>query len=369
MTTAALDDLVDEICRQAADVHGDVTDVVEAQIAHLAPLVSSNERTLLLKRAIARLDGLDALQEFLDDPLVDEVMVNRGREVWIDRDGTVEQVAELPTGAIDVVVERVLSPIGKRLDRSTPIVDARLPSGARLCAVVAPIALDGTAVSIRRHRNRAIPIERFCSNSVATSLREIVTSRANILVSGATSSGKTTLLAALVELASPNDRLIVIEDTTELTLDRRHAVRLEARPASIDGVSEITVDQLLRTALRLRPDRLIVGEFRGPEVLAMVQALNTGHNGSLSTCHANSAVDALRRVETLVMQTAPSWPLAAIRRQVSRSLDVIVHLERDEGGARRIGEVVEVVESGGEPEVRHLSGGQTVAAEFSRRRS
>jgi Flp pilus assembly CpaF family ATPase len=293
MTTAALDDLVDEICRQAADVHGDVTDVVEAQIAHLAPLVSSNERTLLLKRAIARLDGLDALQEFLDDPLVDEVMVNRGREVWIDRDGTVEQVAELPTGAIDVVVERVLSPIGKRLDRSTPIVDARLP----------------------------------------------------------------------------NDRLLVIEDTTELTLDRRHAVRLEARPASIDGVSEITVDQLLRTALRLRPDRLIVGEFRGPEVLAMVQALNTGHNGSLSTCHANSAVDALRRVETLVMQTAPSWPLAAIRRQVSRSLDVIVHLERDEGGARRIGEVVEVVESGGEPEVRHLSGGQTVAAEFSRRRS
>ena len=368
MSANTFDDLVDEICLQAVDIRGDVHDVVEAQIARLAPLATFQERTLLINRAIARLDGLDSLQEFLDDPLVDEVMVNRGREVWIDRDGVVEHVAELQAGAIDVVIERVLSPIGKRLDRTTPIVDARLPNGARLCAVVAPIAIDGTAVSIRRHRSRSIPIEQFCSSAVASSLREIVQSRANILVGGASSSGKTTLLGALVELASPSDRLIVIEDTTELTLGDRHAVRLEARPASIDGVSEVTVDQLLRTALRLRPDRLIVGEFRGVEVLAMIQALNTGHNGSLSTCHANSAVDALRRVETLVMQAAPSWPLAAIRRQVSRSLDIIIHLERDSSGARRIGQIVEVVETHEEPEVRHLSGGQTVEAAFARRR-
>lgn len=350
-----LDLLVERVCHRATDIRGDVCAVVAAEVDRLAPLADSAERSVIIARAVARLDGLDALAEFLADPTVDEVMVNRGREVWVDRGGVVEQVAELPDGAIDVVLERVLAPIGKRLDRTTPIVDARLSDGARLCAVVAPVAVDGTTVSIRRHRHRQISVDRFAGLAVTPVLSQIVGGRCNVLVTGATSSGKTTLLTALLAFADPIDRMITIEDTAELVLGGHHAVRLEARPGSADGVRPIEQIELVRTALRLRPDRLIVGEFRGTEVLAVIQALNTGHDGSLSTCHANSAVDGLRRIETLVMQAAPSWPLAAIRRQVSRSIDVVIHLERDHRGTRRIKEIAEVIESDDEPQVRGIT--------------
>jgi pilus assembly protein CpaF len=364
--TAAIDELVERVCHQATGVRGDVHAVVAAQVDRLAPLATTTERSLAIARAVARLDGLDALAEFLADPNVDEVMVNRGREIWIDRAGVIEHVADLPDGAIEVVLERVLAPIGKRLDRTSPIIDARLPDGARLCAVVAPVAVDGTTVSIRRHRHRQIPVQRFADPDVSALLARVIEGRSNILVTGATSSGKTTLLAGLMELANPADRLVVIEDTAELTFDGRHAVRLEARRGTGDGVRPVEQVELVQTALRLRPDRLIVGEFRGAEVLAVIQALNTGHDGSLSTCHANSAVDGLRRVETLVMQAAPSWPLTAIRRQVSRSIDVVVHVGRDTSGARRVVEVAEVVESGDEPSVRLVAIGGSVVGDVAR---
>jgi pilus assembly protein CpaF len=248
----------------------------------------------------------------------------------------------------------VLAPLGKRLDRGTPIVDARLSDGARVCAVVAPVAVDGTTVSIRRHRARHFPIGCFADQPVIELLGEIVLHRSNALVTGATSSGKTSLLAALIAIADAGDRLVVIEDTTELVLTRSHAVRLEARPASTDGVRAVTPAELVRTALRLRPDRLVVGEFRGPEVVAVLEALNTGHDGSLATCHANGPLDAVRRIETLVMQAAPTWPLAAIRRQVSRSIDVVIHLSRDPDGSRRVTDVVELTESDDEPSGRPL---------------
>jgi pilus assembly protein CpaF len=349
-----LDELVESVCSQASAVHGDVRVVVAQQVDRLAPLATPAERRMVIARATARLDGLDALEEYLGDPAIDEVMVNCGREVWVERGDAPERVADLPDGVIDIVLERILGPIGKRLDRTTPIVDARLPDGARVCAVVAPIAVDGTTVSIRRHRARQIPIDRFGDSACAGLLGAIVRQRANVLITGATSSGKTTLLAALAGLVDPGDRLVVIEDTSELVLSGLHAVRLEARPGGVDGVRAVTMDQLVRTALRLRPERLIVGEFRGAEVVAVVQALNTGHDGSLATCHANSAVDGLRRVETLVMQASPTWPLNAIRRQVSRSIDVVIHLQRHPDGGRRVVEVIEVIESEDEPAGRQL---------------
>jgi pilus assembly protein CpaF len=230
------------------------------------------------------------------------------------------------------------------------------------------VAVDGTCVSIRRHRAREVPLERFAPAPVVGLLRELVDGRANVLVSGATSTGKTTLLAALARCVDERERLVVIEDTTELDLHDRHAIRLEARAANADGVRPVGLGELVRTALRLRPDRLVVGEFRGDEVLAVVQALNTGHDGSLSTCHANSGVDGLRRLETLVMQAAPSWPLAAIRRQVSACVDAVVHLERRQDGTRRVVEVGEVVATDAEPALRPLATHDRVVGRLERGR-
>lgn len=359
---AGTDALVDAVCRAAAALPGDVRHVVTSTIDRLAPLLDAAARERTIVRAVARLAGLDALDEHLRDPAVDEVMVNRGREVWVDRDGVLSHVADLAPGTADTVLERALAPLGRRLDRTHPIVDARLPDGSRLCAVVAPVAVDGTTVAIRRHRHRSAPLSAFAAPDVVELLHRLVTCRCNLLVGGATSAGKTTLLDALAACADPRDRFVVLEDTTELHLVGRHAVRLEALHPIADTVTPVHLADLVRAALRLRPDRLIVGEFRGVEVLAVVQALNTGHDGSLSTCHANSAVDALRRVETLVMQAAPSWPLTAIRRQASRSLDVVVHVARAADGSRRVAEVAEVVESGDEPTVRLLATGDRVLA-------
>lgn len=364
------DRLVDDVCAHARGVPGDVAAVVAAAVDRLSPLSPGDERAAIIDRAVARLDGLDALDRLVSDTAVDEVMVNRGREVWVDRHGALSRLDDLRPGAIDIVLERVLAPLGKRLDRTNPIVDARLPDGARLCAVVDPVAVDGTTMTIRHHRRRRIPLDEFAEPGEVDVLRDLVHRRSNLLVTGATSSGKTTMLAALADTVPTAERLVVIEDTTELVLEGdHHVVRLEARPPGVDGVDPVGLARLVRTALRLRPDRLIVGEFRGPEVLAVIEALNTGHDGSLSTCHANSAVDGLRRVETLVMQAAPSWPLAAIRRQVSRSIDAVVHLERDRHGRRRLAEVVEVVEGDGEPSGRPLvRAGRSVAAPTRSRR-
>jgi pilus assembly protein CpaF len=363
-----IDAQVDAVCAAARDIRGDVNIVVAEQTRRSMPLASSEEQHVVTTRAVSRLAGLDMLDQLLADPLVDEVMVNAGRQVWVDRAGTVVHAGELAAGAIDAVLERALAPLGKRLDRANPVVDARLADGSRLCAVVAPIAVDGTTVSIRRHRVRRLPLDDFCEPDVAQLLDDVVGGHANVLVTGATSSGKTSLLRALADRAHASDRFVVLEDTSELTLSGRHVVRLEARPATADSVRPVPLAELVRTALRLRPDRLVVGEFRGDEVLSVIQALNTGHDGSLSTCHANSALDGLHRMETLVMQAAPNWPLPAIRQQISRSIDVIVHVERSSGGARRVTEVVEPMITSGDPTVRPLVAGGRIVASFRRHR-
>jgi pilus assembly protein CpaF len=355
------------VCHAALGQQGPVADVVNAAVDRTAPLLDGRERRELVDRAIARLDGLDALDAYVRDPTIDEVIVHRGCEVWIERDGELSRVDRLDDGTIHVVLQRVIAPLGRRLDRTNPVIDARLPDGSRLCAVIEPVAVDGPIVAIRRHRLRQVPLGVFAGPDVVALLRDLVDRRANLLVTGATSSGKTTLLAALLASCQSTERCVVIEDTAELDLPDRHVVRLEARRATADGIRAIDADELVRTALRLRPDRLVVGEFRGVEALAAIQALNTGHDGSLATCHANSALDGLRRLEGLVLQAAPAWPIAAIRRQVSRSVDAIIHVERT-GGHRQVVEVVEPIESDGEPDGRTLVRRGEVIAHPERRR-
>ena len=343
MTIGDLDDrLVTALCRAAEHEPGDAEDAVRAHVRRLAPLAGPEDAEGLVRAAVARLDGLGALDALLRDPTVDEVLVNAGGDIWIERHGDVTRRGEIPSADLAVVIERILAPLGRRLDRTTPIVDARLPDGTRVCAVVPPVSLGGTCLSLRRFRTTPLPLDAFASPSVAQVLAELVERRCNVVVSGATSSGKTSLLSSLLTLVTAGERVVVLEDTAELAPATEHVVRLEARPATADGVAAITLERLLHTALRLRPDRLVVGEVRGPEVLGLVQALNTGHDGSLSTCHANSALDAVHRLETLVLQAAPTWPLVAVRSHLHRCVDAIVHVERTGGGARQVAEIAEL---------------------------
>jgi pilus assembly protein CpaF len=335
-------DLVRTVCELVADQPGDPTPLVEAEIRRLAPLCSNDHRHLLAERAVAHLRGLGELDAYVRDESVDEVLVNAGHEIWIDRDGALHLVGTLDAAGVGLLIERVLAPLGRRVDRTSPIVDARLADGARVCAVLPPIAVDGPLLSIRRFRRRVLALDAFTNAAGQQLLRQLLVDRCNIVVSGATSSGKTSLVAALISEVAPAQRLLVVEDTAELPLRHPHAVRLEARPSTVDGPGAIDLAQLVRTALRLRPDRIVVGEVRGDEVLALVQAMNTGHDGSISTCHANGPIDALLRLESLVLQAAPTWPLAAIRHQLARSIDVVVHVERHTDGHRRITDIAEI---------------------------
>lgn len=313
----------------------------------LLPLAPPAERAQLATDLSDELIGLGPLQRLLDDPEVDEVLVNAGADVWVERNGGLRRAGRLRAGQADALLERVLLPLGLRIDRTRPTVDARLADGSRVSAVIAPLAVDGTCIAIRRFRLRAATLSAFADDRCAELLDELVERRCNIVVSGATSSGKTTLLNALAGQVPPGERVITIEDTAELRLATEHVVRLECRPSTSDGPAAVTVRDLLRAALRLRPDRLVVGEVRGAEALDMIHALNTGHDGSLSTCHANSPVDALRRIEMMALQGGAEVPLDALREQIHSSFDAVVHVERTPDGARRISEVAEVVPAAG----------------------
>jgi pilus assembly protein CpaF len=318
--------------------------------------------------------GLGPLERWIADGDVTEIMVNAGTEIWVERRPTVDGVhgpqhaGRLEPGVAEAIIERILAPVGRRLDRSSPIVDTRLPDGSRLCAVLPPVAVDGPCLSLRRFAATPVPLESFAAPDVCVLLREAIASGCNILVSGATSSGKTTLLNALTGLVEAGTRLVTLEDTAELRLDAPHVLRLEARPATADGVPAVDVATLLHTALRLRPDRLVVGEIRGDEAMHLVQAMNTGHDGSLSTIHANSPLDALARIESLVLRSSPAWSLPAVRDQVRRSIDVVVHVARS-GGRRRITAVAEVAIDAGAPAVRLLVHDDHVSGQLARRRA
>jgi pilus assembly protein CpaF len=310
-----------------------------------APLLADQEVEATIDRVLARLGGLGPLEPLLDDPTVTEVMVNGGGRVWVERAGRLHDAGlQLDEPLVLHLIERIVAPLGLRIDRSSPIVDARLADGSRINAIIRPIAVDGACLTIRRFGVRPVALEAFAGGDVLDLLRWAVAARCNVLISGGTGSGKTTLLNALASAIPPGERLITIEDTAELQLPGDHVVRLEARPANAEGAGRLSVRELVRNALRMRPDRIIVGEVRGDEALDMLQAMNTGHEGSMSTCHANSAPDALRRIETMILMGADDVPLAAVREQIVSSLDLVVHVERQAGGGRGIAAVHEVVD-------------------------
>ena len=317
---------------------------------------------------IAERAPLGGLERWLADPAVDEVIVNGTGDVWVERAGALLRVATMSTSAVTTAIEHILRPIGRRLDRSNPTVDARLADGSRVCAVLQPIAVDGPCLAIRRFALRPLPLSAFAVPDVVSLLQTIVAGRCNVLVSGATSSGKTTMLNALAALVPTTERIITLEDIAELRLPHPHVVRLETRAASAEGAGEVTLSDLLRTALRLRPDRLVLGEVRGAEAVQLVQAMNTGHDGSMSTVHANSAVDAVARVCSLVLQEVPGWPLDAIHDQVRRSIDVVIHLGRSTEHHRRVVEICETDAAVGGVQLRHLAEQNVVVALLRRRR-
>jgi pilus assembly protein CpaF len=321
-----------------------------------APLLSPARFERLLRELTDEVAGLGPLEPLLADPEVTEVMLNGPGRAYIERAGRIEQVAlDLDAVAIVRLVERVVAPLGLRLDRASPMVDARLADGSRLHALIPPLALDGPCVTIRRFRTRPVDLDAFGVTGVAGAfLRWAVGAGWNLLVAGGTSAGKTTLLNSLSAAIPAGERIVTIEETAELRLVQPHVVRLEARPPNAEGAGAVSVRDLVRTALRMRPDRVVVGEVRGGEALDMLQALNTGHDGSLSTVHANGPVDVLPRLETLVLMAGVGLPLRAVRSQIGAAVDAVVHVARHTAGARRVEAIAEVVNGGEVLEVRPL---------------
>jgi pilus assembly protein CpaF len=285
---------------------------------------------------------LSPLQELLADGDITEIMINGGA-VWVERAGVVHATPlTLSTTHVELLIERVLGPIGRRVDRASPFADGRLADGSRVHIVVPPAAVDGPHVTIRRFRSVDVELHEFAGASVVSLLRDAVADHANIVVSGATGAGKTTLLAALANAVDRHERVVTIEDAAELRLRIPHVVRLEARAANAEGAGALDLRELLRNALRMRPDRLIVGEVRGPEAFDMLQAMNTGHDGSMSTCHANTVNEALRRIETMVLTASVGLSLLAVRQQIGSCVDVVIHVARGRNGQRRVVDVAEV---------------------------
>jgi pilus assembly protein CpaF len=331
----------------------ELADQVRGLVVEEAALLGAEDREALVARVLRDTVGLGPLEDLLADPTVEEVMVNGPRQVYVERGGRIEAVE---AGFADEeelrnAIERILAPLGRRIDELSPMVDARLADGSRVNAVIPPLAIDGPALSIRRFgATRPGPRELLEMGTLTEfqlkQLEEAVAGRRSVLVSGGTGSGKTTLLGALSGFVSPGERLVTIEDAAELRLQRRHVVRLESRPAGVEGRGEVTIRDLLRNALRMRPDRIVIGEVRGAEALDLLTALNTGHRGALSTVHANSPADALARLETLALMAGLGLPHEAIAAQVRRGIDLVVHLERLPDGSRRVTEIADVAAIG-----------------------
>jgi pilus assembly protein CpaF len=323
---------------------------IRALVEREAALLDAGARQALVARVAERSFGLGPLEPLLRDPSVDEVMVNGAGPVWVERAGKLEPTAVrfASTGALRDVIERILAPLGRRVDEAEPLCDARLPDGSRVNVVIPPLAPDGPILTVRRFRARGLSADDLvAAGTWEPPLRELlaraVGARLSVLVSGGTGSGKTTTLNALSSFVPRDERIVTVEDTLELRLQQPHVVRLEARPANVEGRGEVTIRRLVRNALRMRPDRIVVGEVRGGEALDMLAAMTTGHDGSLSTIHAGSPEEALRRLETLALMAGVGLPHAAIREQVADALDLVVHQARLPDGTRRVVAVAEVV--------------------------
>jgi pilus assembly protein CpaF len=338
------------LVREAGEERGEAAARIVALVEREAAWLSEAERGELRRLVTERSLGLGPLEPLLADPAVEEVMVNGPGRVWVERGGRIEptDVAFASAAELRHAIERILAPLGRRVDEAEPLCDARLADGSRVNVVIPPLALDGPVLTIRRFRRRGLgPDELVACGTMDVALRDFlracVRARLTILVSGGTGSGKTTTLGALSSFIPADERIVTIEDAAELQLRQPHVVRLEARPASLEGRGEVTIRRLVRNALRMRPDRIVVGEVRGGEALDMLSAMSSGHDGSLSTVHAGSPEEALRRVETLALMADVALPHAAIRAQVASAIDLVVHQRRERDGARRIVAVSQVV--------------------------
>ena len=334
-----------------ATVLQEIGSLMDAEEAPLSP----QERQRLTSEIARDVMGLGPIEPFLDDATVTEVMVNGTDFIYVERGGVIQQTDGrfISEEHLRRVIDRIVVKVGRRIDEASPMVDARLPDGSRVNAIVPPLSMDGSILTVRKFAKDPfqaadlVEMQTF-TPQVSAVLSACVEGGLNILVSGGTGTGKTTLLNVLSSFVPPDERIVTIEDAVELQLHQRHVIRLEARPANLEGQGEVTIRDLVRNSLRMRPDRIIVGEVRGGEALDMLQAMNTGHDGSLSTVHANAPRDALARIETMVLMAGFDLPSRAIREQIASALDLVVHIERFRDGSRRVANVTEVLGMEGE---------------------
>jgi pilus assembly protein CpaF len=338
----------DELERRVQEV---VSEELKGEEAPLSP----SERALLERQIADDILGYGPLEPYLQDASVTEIMVNGYDQLYVERLGVIEETdaSFLDDAHLLRIIDRIVSQVGRRVDESSPMVDARLPDGSRVNAIISPLALRGPSLTIRKFAQDALTLESLVELGTMTPqtadfLAQCVRGKLNLLISGGTGTGKTTLLNAVSQFVPAGERIVTVEDAAELRLQQRHVVPLESRPPNVEGEGEVRIRDLVRNALRMRPDRIIVGEVRGAETLDMLQAMNTGHDGSLTTIHANSARDALHRLEMLVLMAGVELPVKAIREQIAGGFDLLVHISRLVDGSRKITQITEITGMEGE---------------------
>jgi pilus assembly protein CpaF len=341
---AALDTLAPD------EIRTEIENVVEYYLRDEKALLNEDERIHIIDEILDELTGLGPLEPFFKDPTVSDVLVNTYKDIYVERFGLIEKTKSRFVDDVHLrnIIDRIISRVGRRIDESSPMVDARLPDGSRVNAIIPPLAIDGPMVSIRRFA--VVPLEmddlvnyKTLTPDIAQLLAGCVKAKMNIMISGGTGAGKTTLLNILSANIPGNERIITIEDSAELQLQQPHVIRLETRPPSVEGTGQVTSRDLVRNSLRMRPDRIVVGEVRGAEAFDMLQAMNTGHDGSLTTIHSNSPRDSLTRLESMILMTGVNLPEKAMRFMVSSALDLVIQSSRMTDGSRKVTSVAEVV--------------------------
>ena len=348
--------LVDKLdLRSLGDLKGEVLRrEIRLVVEHLCDtenaLINRAERDRLVDEVLDETFGLGPLELILKDPEVSDILINGPRDIYVERCGKMEKsgVTFRDNNHLMQIIDRIVSKVGRRVDETCPMVDARLEDGSRVNAIIPPLALDGAAMSIRRFGSNPLQLEDLLNFKALTPemvmfLEGAMKARLNVVISGGTGSGKTTLLNTLSSFIPNTDRIITIEDSAEIQLQQDHVVRLETRPSNIEGKGQVSATDLVKNCLRMRPERIIIGECRGPEALDMLQAMNTGHEGSLTTLHANSPRDAISRMETMIMMAGFEMPVKAMRSQISSAVDLIVQANRLQGGPRKVTHITEVV--------------------------